>query len=323
MAYRRVIKEKILRLIQESDLSPEQLVHKLFRDPDWRAVDVPDPKTIRNWRKKQPDIEMEQPAAESSELRIEQQADSLILEAQKEHLSGIEFTIEQWTKIVYTLDIHHIEEFHAQPIYSVEENPIFDCLKEHLPFKALWQDYGSWRKQYFDYLGKCEHVIRHMNEESWKWRNENKDLKILSILDGFERHMLDCIQYINPLRRWLESPPGRESYDWRDNIYCKRGPYKPREFFWQCLGDIGNQSLRADGYRVLTAEDAMAVSDAYQTFVDRLLTEEDVTSIRILFYDLRELEQKIQKSLQDILIKHDYLNFYCRLCPKEQKIKNR
>jgi len=58
MAYSEKIRKHILQLANEGR-SPEEVVTELKRSPSWKAMDVPDARTIRNWLKetkqKQPD----------------------------------------------------------------------------------------------------------------------------------------------------------------------------------------------------------------------------------------------------------------------------
>lgn len=67
MAYSEKIKKQILQLVN-GGLSPEQLVDKLRRDPSWRLIDVPDPKTIRNWVQEEQQKKEEEPP-ENIELK--------------------------------------------------------------------------------------------------------------------------------------------------------------------------------------------------------------------------------------------------------------
>lgn len=66
MALHRKIREQILQLVNEG-LSPEKVVDKLSKDSNWKAIDVPDPRTIRNWLK-----DLKQKKEERTPEKVEQ-----------------------------------------------------------------------------------------------------------------------------------------------------------------------------------------------------------------------------------------------------------
>ena len=94
--------------------------------------------------------------------------ESIITEARKLHCNAIEKLIEDLKKVIYTLDIHRIDDFNSEAIYSIEDNPLFVCLKEHLPFPKIWDDYDSWRSENFHYKGNCHSLFKRIKKEKAK-----------------------------------------------------------------------------------------------------------------------------------------------------------
>lgn len=216
---------------------------------------------------------------------------------------------------MYTVDIHHIQPsdwepgYYVEPIYKIEEFNLFPCLKEHLPVPALWNNYDEWREKFFDYVDVCYKVIHDIRRID----KQIIDLNVLRILDGLEYFFLDCIQYINAWKGILE----RDTGDWRDIVECQAGKHKPRKFHFEIIGEIGRQTLEADGYRVLEAENVFSVIKPFQSFANNFLGGEDVTKLKTLYCELRDLERQIWKSLDEIMIRCDYIKHTCSLCPRQ------
>jgi hypothetical protein len=191
---------------------------------------------------------------------------------------------------------------------------MFACLKEHIPIDELWHKYQQWSNNYVEYVGLLYRIRYNMLDEVHNFI-KSKDLGILHECEGFYELVLDCIQYINV---WKDILAGRPHDDRRDIIDCQPSRYKPRRFEYRVLGETGRQTLMANGYRVLEARDALATVESFQSFADSFLSSKEVTRLRKIYCKLRDLESSIQSSLDEILIRQDYISHTCRLCPSTQ-----
>jgi len=82
-SYKPAIKKKILTLLSEYS-SAESLLDALSKDPKWENERLPDPKTIRNWRKKKDDNE---PRLMVQEKKLARQHDIEIFKKSEEIMS--------------------------------------------------------------------------------------------------------------------------------------------------------------------------------------------------------------------------------------------
>jgi hypothetical protein len=84
------------------------------------------------------------------------QAEARILEdAQAKHLDEIRALIERWRDEIGVpapgLDVFWVAP-HCQEIRQIEEDLLFEGVKEHLPFDGLWGDYDMWRQEIEKYV---------------------------------------------------------------------------------------------------------------------------------------------------------------------------
>ena len=227
--------------------------------------------------------------AEGRSQTSQKEVDPLVQEAKREHLSEIRNLIQEWRTALRTpekLEGHlHLNELWAQgiPTHGVENNRLFECVRGHLPFSTLWQDYSDWVKKYLDFLDKNRSLVRQFGEE-------------LLGCEGVLRLSEGCTA---PLILRISGSMQRAPRIEKEISYVKD---KQCEILWD--GD----------YRILYANDALACGELYKKISTRFLYSEG-NDIRILLHELKLLECKIQTSLQEILLKRDYINYACGLCP--------
>jgi len=50
------------------------------------------------------------------------------------------------------------------PTQNVENNLLFDSIKEHLPFPTLWRDYATWKNRVRAYIEGCQKIMRKVGK---------------------------------------------------------------------------------------------------------------------------------------------------------------
>lgn len=229
----------------------------------------------------------------------QKQTDPLVQEAQRKHLDEIRNLIQEWRTTLRTPkkieSLLHLNKLWAQgiPTHGLENNRLFECVREHLPFSTLWQDYPDWVKKYLDFLDKNRSLVKQFRDELLKCEG------VLGLGEGYAEPLILRISHRVP---WRIPKIEKE--------FCPKGT---REF---CIRDC--EILWDGDWRILYADDALACGKLYKAVSDRLFDSEGLR-IRIILRELRLLESKIRTSLQEILIKHDYINYTCRLCPGQAR----
>jgi len=67
--------------------------------------------------------------------------------------------------------------------------------------------------------------------------------------------------------------------------------------------------------------DAAYIEKQYQDYSETLLASETGTNLVALFNELKnDLEPKIKDSLQEILLRRDYIMYTCKLCPGQPRL---
>lgn len=248
--------------------------------------------------------------------QVLQGMDPIVAKAQEEHLSEIRSLIEKWKERLHTMTIRNaclsdpnsvviplellLEQYQSHT-YNVEINPLFGSLKEHLPFPMLWQDYSAWLKNEFDYFHNCESLTKQIADRITRCQ------EVLMLGKDFVGPIIDCVNttvlgYDNPGLFNFRS----ES---RTNIEDELGDIIPH-----C------EVLFVNGHwQVLYAQDALACSESYRAICDYFMDSEIVTNVITLFKECKALEARAQEALQEILLRRDYINYNCRLCPAQLK----
>ena len=92
--------------------------------------------------------------------------DPSIAQARDEHNTEIRALIEQWKLEMKTPRIDEMFlniEGEVQLNYSTHDyqfNPLFECIKEHLPVDELWRNYAQWKDKFMKYFQTCTKLIK-------------------------------------------------------------------------------------------------------------------------------------------------------------------
>jgi len=172
----------------------------------------------------------------------------ILADNQAQHLAEIRTTIEQWKGSLATPWFGAISlETEPSPTGVLEGNPLFKCLKEHLPFPTLWRDYSSWKEKVENYIDSCKKLLEETRQEAEK----SKDPEIKKI-----------------------------------------------------AADIGSVSTT----------EALALVKPLHEMMTKYRTGAE-SQLKPLSNEIKTLGDKLRDSLQEILLRRDYIIYTCKLCP--------
>ena len=85
--------------------------------------------------------------------------------AQDKHLDGIQALITEFESTLTTPRLSNIFlGMPSIPTQDIEANPLFCCLKEHLPSSTFWKDYSVWKDDVRAYIEGCQKIIKVIGE---------------------------------------------------------------------------------------------------------------------------------------------------------------
>lgn len=216
----------------------------------------------------------------------------ILKETLAKHLDAIYRLIQQFRDTLCIPPIGEVYKETTLPTLDIERNPLFACLREHLPFATLWRNYSIWQKEGKEYLQSCNNLIAEIEAEASGWQ-------------GVKRFTSSFVRPV--LERLSNKARGQEPEVHRFEAYPYREQQEERISYFE--------KLVVDGKAVLEASNALALSKLYQELSDKVLAGEAVTNLIALFNGLKALEPKIQQSLEEILLRHDHIMYACKFCP--------
>ena len=240
--------------------------------------------------------------AGGSSQTSQKEVDSLLPKAREEHMTEIRILIEQWLEVipndppgVIELDQWSFNRWGLPTgVSSITGNYQFKLLKEHLPYESFWNNYSEWEALFLEYIAACvkiEGEIRHQGEA---WPN------ILRLEKDFEKPILTQI-FCKQMHQ--------ELYELRFRIYGNR----LQAYLIDKEEDGGGNT------DILKAEHPEGYIESYQALADKMLSSEEVIWLVTAQDELLRRQKLIRDTLQDILIRRDYITTLCKLCPGQAK----
>lgn len=234
---------------------------------------------------------------------------------QASHLAEIEELIKRWKDSI-KVDPFAIGKDTMASCRNIEEIRLFEGLKiekgkskghqGHLPCRTLWRDYEEWKSKHKGYIGQGKELrkeIREKGEEIMRLKVEDYFYHGPRLTPKFEKPM---IKALSPLL--LGGKPEPFSFEWQVTATRRGGA---REL----------KVLIVNGENVLeTTTDAneKEYEDNYQKVFQAV--ESKATMLRGLFGDLGSLQAKIHRSLDEVLLRRDYILYRCKLCPGQARL---
>ena len=221
----------------------------------------------------------------------------MLKEALRDHLAEIRQLIENWKAGI-----------RIQPV----TDPLFDCLKVHLPFPILWRDYNQWEAKYRSYTDNCNKLREEIQREattrmSLDFMDDNATVSHLSS------------RLINWILRQVE-------------FKLKKVSERGFEFLWKDYKvEIDKQPAEVKRMSVYPGGELLEIFNQHEVnkefyekecreLLDLVLKGETVASLSTLLDDLRNLEARIHNYLEEILLRRDYILYTCNLCPGKPRL---
>ncbi len=263
-----------------------------------------------------PKTELERLRGKASEV-----TQPIIPKAKEEHLYELRQLILDWIDTLN--DVPTIWEMYGHPILKAEDIPelkpsnhfvlpelekdivlrappwdiilanhLFQCLEEHLPLANLWDDYSTWQSKFNDYrYGQCTSFLNNILNESKRW-------------SGYFKLGKD---YPAPIiSNVAHTQVGLDINEYQFQVIHRQPTYL-RAYV------KGVPSLN---FEILFAENPKKYIQAYKEMYERILNSELVSDLIHSFDELINIQNKIKEQLKDILIRREYYNTTCTLCPK-------
>lgn len=214
----------------------------------------------------------------------------IIKQAIEAHHKDIHKLIQQWKTNMRT---HRPDEIYPSvviPNKDLKDDPIFPCLKDHLPDRKLWFAYSEYERMLEELFNQCLDLRVQVAQNVGKWEG------VVSITENVAQPIL---------RRSAEGEVNKDEQ-----------PYTPKISTINTTPDT--TIVEADGIKVFTISsqsDVKRIEKLYQEYSNQLI------KISALYHELRDvLEPNIKNSLQEILHRRDYIMNICRLCPGQPKL---
>ncbi len=223
----------------------------------------------------------------------------IIKDALLDHHAEIRVLIEQWKNISRTPRPDEVYPGTSSPMDAIELNPIFIPLRDHLPFPNLWRYYSLLVKKQDDYIAGCNKLREEVAKTVKNWEG------VKDVLENVAQPILRKIAA-------GESASKIKAYKF---IASEHSNYPDKTI------------INAEGISIFTVSNEINsahIEKQYQDYSETLLASETGTNLVALFGELKnDLEPKIKDSLQDILLRRDYIMYTCKLCPGQPRLLRR
>jgi len=220
----------------------------------------------------------------------------IIKDALLAHYAEIRALIDQWKNTPRTPRPDEVYPGTISPVDTIKANPIFISLRDHLPFPTLWRNHLVYVKKLDDYIAGCNNLREEVAKKVKNW-NGVKD-----VLENVAQPIL------------------REIAEGESDNKLKPYEFKPSE-----QSNYPDKTvINAEGISIFTVSketDSVYIEKQYQDYSEALLAGETGTNLVALFSELKnDLELKIKDSLQEILLRRDYIMYTCKLCPGQPRL---
>lgn len=237
----------------------------------------------------------------------------ILKDALRDHLAEMRQLIENWKAGIGIQPVNVHPDAMASSVTFIQSNRLFDGLRSHLPFPSLWRDYNQWETKYKSYIANCQ----KLREEIQKQASTQMKLDFASDSSNFS-HFTSGLMYwiLDHVQNKLERKDMKEvEFHWKDlKISVKEGVLKGKQMFGYPKGrellEIINQPDINTGF----------YERECKALLDFCLSCESVANLIVLFDDVNALGPKIHNSLEEILLRRDYILYTCDLCPGKPRL---
>ena len=244
--------------------------------------------------------------------KIQQQLDPTLQKAREDHLNNIRAQIESWKGYICIRDIAAIDpsEYSSIPHSwkDLDNKPLFNALKQHLPFDELWTNWDAWKERYSKYLSQHEALREQILKDAKLVFNlptyyeafpEVKQRLVPHLTLAFEKPFFDA---------FADKANGREHE--LEELKFSPQPYPGPE------KGMTLEGLHIGSHEVLIAENVKENCEPkYQKMLQDYLQKKEVANLIKLRDELRNATVGINATLNKILERWDYISYTCELCP--------
>lgn len=225
--------------------------------------------------------------------------------AQDKHLKHIEELIINWTNCLEIQPIHLVAKGMPIPTDVVTNDPFFNLLKKHLPYRKhrkLWNNFSNWEMKVNEYSKACK-KLKSQIQKYWKIEGtvptEYFAEPILKLIDGDKKELPYCSIHIIK-------------------------DHKVEEVKYQALvADrtevvSGLETLKGGNYQLVLSDEqcsSQLLTLEYKRIAEEFKDNDTTIKARELFKYLRELQDDLKEILQETLERGDYITKKCELCP--------
>lgn len=231
-------------------------------------------------------------------------AERLVQEAVGRHMEEVCNLVESWLGILHK-DAFGVAQETLEGCGRLEDDPLFDGLRKHLPFEDLWRDYELWKELLEERLVCAADLVREMRTRG----EERIGLPVRSghssgarLSPGFARPVLGCL-----------------------SAELNGGAPQALRCEWRGDGQHGRHALAVlavNGRRVLTVEDSpkrrAECERGYREVVGEC--EPSMSRVRDLCRQVRLVGFRLRRRVQRILRQRDFIHYRCDLCPYSPSI---
>lgn len=227
----------------------------------------------------------------------------IIKESLRDHLAEVRSLIETWNSAVKAPSPPSFGGYPLSSAKLAEQNRLFEGIREHLPFPALWKSYQTFKAKWDEYLNMCEELHRLVVEnaiDKWGLSLLEKDEQRPGLTSSFSWETLDRAVKV----AMGDSRAGMPLYD------AAPLPDQTREL----------EYLVCDGQVILYSNEALGYAESHRSMIAEWARSQRLAGFVKLLGELRDLEARMHDILEETLLRRDYILYRCRLCPGEGKL---
>lgn len=253
----------------------------------------------------------------------------ILKEALGDHLAELRALIEIWKDGIHTQPITVNTPSMAQ-IDSLESNVLFNSLKSHLPFPALWRRYSDWKDKYRKYVVKAEelrHAVRTKADNSFSLASDPNDSGASQLFPAFMDWVLRHVQF--GLERVVNVENLELEFLWEGwQLATRRGPTEVKQLAVRSYTKERGDLHRSNRIMWLVGGD-IAKSRAYEVACRDLLISCLITAspkgdtgagLSGLVRAVKDAEKILASQLEEIRLRRDYILYTCYLCPGQPRL---
>jgi len=237
----------------------------------------------------------------------------ILKEAIRDHIAELRQLIENWKAGFRIPSVTDPPSTMTSSMEFPHSNRLFACLKDHLPFPTLWTDYNQWEAKYKSYIVNCEQLRKEIGKkapENIEFDFADDTSKSSHLTSGLMAWVLGEVEY--KLQK-----QGEKKFElrWQDyKVEIDNQPVEAKCMFaypgGRTLLEIVNQhEVNNEFYEKKCRE-----------LLYFCLKGGTVANLSTLLDDLHNLEAKIHNSLEEILLRRDYILYTCKLCPGRPRL---